>query len=276
MEKSERSGTLDSRIDLGKAKIFAEKLAVLAGRLLLDYSDEIKILKHKDRQDIAVNADYESEKLIIQAIEKDYPTHSILSEERGQIKKKSDYTWLVDPLDGTKEYVRGLPFYNVALSLQQNGKERVAVIFRPTDRQLFSALKGGGAFLNGKRIKVSSATNLLDSFVYSYLPLFKGKENDFETAWTKLISLSKRVYRLRGASDLNFSCCWVAKGACEGLIDLTDPPKPWDIRPGLFIAQEAGGKISDISGGSLSDNFKNGIIVSNGKIHKTLLEVLND
>lgn len=225
---------------------------------------------------MATNADLASEGVIIKAIEKAYPEHSIFSEERGQIKKKSNYVWIIDPLDGTKEYVRGIPIYNVSFSLQENDRTLLAVVLRPSDRQLFSARKGGGSFLNGKKIRVSKESNLADAFVYAYLPHSQKKVNEFEIAWRKLIKLSGLVYRLRALADLNVSCCWVAMGGCEAFINLFNPPKPWDIIPGLFIAQEAGAKTCDISGRFLSNDFKNGILVSNEKIHKALLEVLNE
>lgn len=272
----ERSGTLDKQVDLKKAQIFAEKLAIKAGDVLLDYVDKIRILKHKDRQDIATNADLASEGVIIEAIEKQYPDHGVLSEERGKIEKKSNYVWIIDPLDGTKEYVRGIPIYNVSFSLQKDGQTLLSVVLRPSDRQLFSARKDGGAFLNGKKIEVSRESNLADSFVYAYLPHPQKKAAGFEKAWQKLIKLSRLIYRLRTLADLNVSCCWVAMGGGEAFINLFNPPEPWDIIPGLFIAQEAGAKTCDISGRPILNNFESGILVSNGKIHKVLLEVLNE
>lgn len=242
---------------------------------MLDHADKIKILKWKDRQDIATDADLASEKLIIEAIEKEYPTHNIVSEEKGRLEKNSDYTWIIDPLDGTKEYLRGIPLYNVSLSLEQNGRSILAAIFRPAENQLFSA-QDGGVFLNGKKIQVSTQDNLADSFVYAYLPCLEGNESEFDMAWKKIARLAKKVYRLRGTADLNVACSWLAQGGCEAFINLTNPPKPWDIKPGLFIARQAQAEISDLEGKPLNDNFKNGIIVSNGKIHKILLEILNE
>lgn len=246
-----------------------------AGNVLLEYSGKIKVLKWKDRHDMVTNADLASEKLIIQAVEKEYPDHSILSEEKGKIDKKSNYTWTIDPLDGTKEYVRGVPVYNVAISLTQKDEDILAVVFRPAENQLFSATNERGAFSDGKKIRVSHNNNLADSFIYSYLPHWDGNDKKFEEIWHKLQQLAKNAYRLRATSDLNSCCAWVAMGGCEAFVNLLNPPKPWDIRPGLFIARQAGAKISDLSGNPITDNFENGIIVSNGFIHRKLLEVLN-
>lgn len=272
----ERSGAL-AKVDLEKAKIFAEEVAQRAGKLLLEYSSKIKILEWKDRQDVATNADLESEKLIIEAIEKEYPDHNIDSEERGRIDKKSSYTWIIDPLDGTKEYVRGIPIYNVSLTLLYNGESVLAVVYGPIVNQLFSAIENNGAFLNRKAIKVSSQTELVNSFIYCYLPRFKGEdENEFDRVWQKFARLSKRIYRLRGISDLNLSCSWVAMGVYEAFINLFNPPALRDIAPGLFIARQAGAQVSDLNGKPVTQDFKNGLVVSNGRIHKSLLEVLNE
>lgn len=276
IRRSERSGVLDKKLYLPKAQKFAEKLAVKAGNLLLDYAKKIRVLEWKDRLDIATNADLASEKIIIEAIEREYPDHSILSEEKGEINKKSSFRWIVDPLDGTKEYLRSIPLYNVSLSLEQNGNSLLAVIFRPTEKQLFSAIKSGGTFLNGKKVQVSTQNSLSDSFVYTYLPSFEGHELEFNAAWKKLARLAREVYRIRATSDLNVACAWLAQGGLEAFINLLNPPQPWDIKPGLFIAKEAGAQISDYFGQPLTNNFDQGIVVSNGKIHQFLLEVLNE
>lgn len=263
-------------MDFEKAKIFAEKTAVRAGKALLEYANKIEIVKQKDRQDIATNADLASEKIVITAIEKYYPDHNIFSEEHGRVENNSSYTWIIDPLDGTKEYVRGIPDYNVALSLLHGKESLVSAVFRPADSQLFSAINNGGAFLNGKKITVSGQSDLADSFIYAYLPHSQKKDDEFNLAWQKLIRLSKRIYRLRSLADLNVSCCWLAMGGHEGFINLFNTPPPWDILPGLLIAREAGACATNLTGRPLVDNFKNGIIVSNGKIHDSLLEVLNE
>lgn len=274
--KSERSGILDKQINLRQARLFAERIAKEAGQLLTEYADKIKILNYKDRQDVTTNADLASEKLIIQAIEEKYPEHNILSEEKGKVEKGSPLAWIIDPLDGTKEYVRGIPIYNVALTLCWGEETLLAVVFSPAEKQLFTAVKGEGSFLNGRSVKVSLENDLADSFVFVYLPRFEGDEREFNLAWQKLAKISRKVYRLRSLSKLNVLCCWVAMGGCEAFLNLINSPEIWDILPGLFIARQAGAKISDLSGKPILGKLGKGFLVSNGLIHKSLLEVMNE
>lgn len=270
----ERSGNLD-RAALKKAKVFAEKLAVVVGESLLNRQEKVQILKYKDRQDILTDADLESEKIIIQAVKKNYPDHDIFSEEQGTINKGSPYIWIIDPLDGTKEYLRGLPLYNVSLCLKERDNVVLATVYRPTDRQLFSAVKDGDVVLNKKPIAVSHQKILRNSFLYCFLPRYLKIKKGFNFTWGKLGKLAKRVYRLRALSDENTMLCWLAMGGCEGFVNIGDPPERWDILPGLFIARQAGAKVTDIKGNDLGENFEKGIVVTNGKIHEQILRVLN-
>lgn len=247
-----------------------------AGKLQQDFGDKIKITAHKDREDVVTNVDLACEKLIISAIEKHYPEHSLISEEQGYINKNSQYTWLIDPLDGTKQYIRGIPLYCPALVLQESGEDILAVIYQPTNNQLFSAIKGGGAFLNGKRIQVSPQTSLYNSFICVHPPFFDGKrEKEHDLAWRKIAQLSKHAYRLRALPNINLALCWLGMGGWDGFVNLLNVPKSWDVEPGLFIAKEAGAMATNPSGESLTNNFENGIIVSNGKIHERILTVIN-
>lgn len=273
----ERSGDLDRGIDLKKAQAFAENLASEAGKLLLKDVGKIEVFKKKDRQDIATNVDLASEALIIQAIQNTYPDHNIFSEERGKVENKSDYTWIIDPLDGTKEYFRGIPLYTVAISLKYKNDSILGVVLKPAGNQLFSAIIGGGAFLNGRKVNLSLQDKLADSFVYCYLPRYdKEREKEFDKVWESLKRVSKAVYRLRSMPDLNLSCCWLAMGGCEAVINLYNPQKLWDVSAGFFIANEAGARITDSQGMTISDDCQSATIVTNGKIHKKLLEVLNE
>lgn len=255
---------------------FAEEIVTKAGKLQQDFGDKIEIAAHKDREDVVTNADLACEELIISAIEKQYPEHNLISEERGRIDKNSKYTWVIDPLDGTKQYVCGIPLYCPALVLQENGEDILAAIYQPTSNQLFSAIKGGGALLNGKRIQVSPQINLGNSFICAHPPFFDGKMvKEHDLAWYKIAQLSKHTYRVRALPNINLGLCWLGMGGWDGFINLLNVPKSWDVEPGLFIAKEAGAKATDLAGQPLTNNFKNGIIVSNGKIHQELLEVLN-
>lgn len=221
-------------------KDLAEKTAIEAGELLLTFLNKSKIVKQKDIQDIATDADLASEEFIIKTILKKYPSHGIVSEESGEVNPESEYKWIIDPLDGTKEFVRDFPQWNVSIALQQNQKTICSAIFRPYENVLYSSALGLGSFKNGKQIKVSKVEKLEDAFVYCYLPSFKRNRDKYDWGFDKLKEIGKRAYRLRSLADENSALCWLAQGGCEAYINLSNPPKDNDILPGLLVAKEAG------------------------------------
>jgi myo-inositol-1(or 4)-monophosphatase len=265
-------------INLNIALKFSQNLALQVGKILLDGQKNVQIKIYKDRQDIATNIDFQAEKLIIKTIEKEYPKHNIISEEKGEIDKKSDYTWYVDPLDGTKEYLRQIPAYNTSFCLFFKKEPILGVVNIPYAGQLFSAAKSLGAFLNLKKIAVNKKSNLRDSIIYCHPPCY-GKINNqtFEQNYQKLYHLTKKVYRLRYAPDANGHLCYLALGSIEAYLNFVYPIKEiGDVVPGLFIAKMAGAKITDLKGKNILDYSKpkQFYIASNGKVHKQLIKIL--
>lgn len=261
--------------NLLKAKNFAENLAKKAGKFLLENQEKVKITEYKNRQDICTNVDLAVEKVAIKTIEKKYPTHNILSEEKGLIDKNGEYTWVIDPLDGTKEYIRKMYTFNTTLSLWKGEKILLGIVYRPIEDELFSAIKGRGAYCNNKKLNVSSQEVLANSFVFSYLPNYKLRYKDFKNTWTFLGKILRKSFRLRGASDVVTTLSWVAAGRIEAF--LTQEQKLWDVAAGILMVEEAGGKATDTKGRPIK--IKNGkvesIIASNGKIHEQILKVIN-
>lgn len=260
---------------LSTFKKFAEDISVKAGEILLAYHDKIRILEYKDRQDVSTNADLASENFIIEEILKQYPDHGVLSEERGEIKSRSEFTWVVDPLDGTKEYIRGLPFFDVAIGLEYQKEIIASAIYRPAEKYLYSAAKGQGAYLNGNKIHVSDTTNIRDSFVYAYLPGCDMDAGTCEMQWGKLIKIDMNVYRLRSYTDVNTALCWVAQGGCEAFVNISDPTKWHDVAPGMLIAKEAGAIVKDIAGLDLPyKNVQTIVAANNATIYKSVMELI--
>lgn len=251
---------------IGEYQQFAEKLVRDAGMILSKSKDKIEVVNYKDTQDILTNIDLEIEKSIISQIQKKYPRHSIFSEEAGEIKGNSGLTWVIDPLDGTKEYLRGIPLYCSAIILEKDGESIAAAIYDPELDELYSAGAGLGAYLNGEKIQVSKQTDLNKSFLFTYLPRdSKGM--------LKLAPLFDLAYRIRGHANHNMSYCWVAKGGYEAHFSLFTPQHWWDIAPGILILKEAGGEVTDLEGNEVNHgNHSTNIIGSNGKIHKQLME----
>ncbi len=261
--------------DLSKIKNFLEEIAEKAGKYILSHQDKITITQHKSRLDFATNIDIKAEKIIISALIKKFPNFNILSEEKGMIENHSEYTFIIDPLDGTKDYVKGITIYNTAIALQYKNDLLVGVVYRPSTNQLFSQASNLGAYLNGKLIRPSQINSLHDSFVYTYFPSYEKDPVQFEIVWQQIYKLAKKSYRIRTLADRHTMCCWVAMGGCEAFVSF-DKPKIWDIAAGLSIAKQAGATITDIEGKPVSSNNVSSLVVSNGQIHKELLSVLNN
>jgi len=226
--------------EVNQFKKFAGELVTKAGKILLESQSKATIVKYKDLQDIATTADLASEKFIIDSIAKKYPDHSILSEEQGETDKKSDFEWIIDPLDGTKEFIRNIPMWNCSIALQFKGETIASATYRPYEDSLFSAGKDLGSFHNDQKIHVSKVEKLEEAFIYCYLPSNKRNIDKYDWAFEKLKIIGKKAYRLRALSDENSALCWMAQGGSEAYVNLANPPKIHDIAPGLLIAKEAG------------------------------------
>jgi len=237
----------------------AVKAAKEAGKILLGNLAKHKIVEKKDRQDICTNVDLKSEKKIIEIIENRFPLHGIVSEEAGLIKKSGKFCWFVDPLDGTKNYVRNIPIFSISVALA-NEKELIAgVVFDPSTKRLYSAEKGKGAFFNGKKISVSKISELEDSFVYLDAP---HKKFDY---------LRKHFYRTRDFGVGSLALCYLAQGGFDAYIQ--DTLRITDHGAGLLIAKEAGAKITDSKGKDFSLENKDAV-VANPTLHKKILPLV--
>ncbi len=248
-----------------------------SGKMLLDNLENIKIVKFKDRQDIATNFDYESERIIVNAIRKKFPGHNINTEESGIIKGKSDYTWVIDPLDGTKYYIRKVPLFCISIALQYKNETIFGLVYNPSTKEMFCAKKGDGAYLNDKKIKVSNQKNLEDAFIYVELPNPNISRNEFNKYSKFFTNLNWRSYRIRVFGSGPLGLCYVALGAFEAYVNLGNPTGMYDLAAGLIILKEAGGKIADLKGNliKLKDHKKSlFILASNGKIHNKILKLL--
>ena len=266
-------------IDLIKAKKFSKKLALKAGKFLIENQKRVKIKAYKDRQDIVTNVDLQAEKIIISAIEKKYPKHNINSEEKGVINKNSQYTWYIDPLDDTKEYLRQIPAYNTSFCLFYQKRPILSIVYLPYSKQLFSAAYNKGAFLNNKKIHVNSKKSLKDSIISLCPPCFKKVSSEiFENNFKKISQLTKKVYRLRYHQADNAFLSFLALGAIEARLNFCYPIKAvHDVVPGLFIAKMARAKITDLKGKKLDfSKPKQLYIASNAKIHDQLIKILNN
>lgn len=264
-------------IDLKIAQQFTDRLAIKLGKHILNSRNRIKIVEQKDLVDICTNIDKEVEQMAIDAINKSYPDHNIHSEECGFIDKQSEYTWYIDPIDGTKEYIRGLPIFQTIITLENDSDIMVGVVYQPIWTDLFSASINETSKLNGALNKVSSQNKLSKSIVYYHPPNSKFPVDIFWKDTKTLGNLSLASYRLRGDSNDVIDLGWVASGSIEGYISLhTNLMIKWhDVSAGLLFAQQAGGKVTDMFGNPIQNrDLSNGLIASNGHIHDQLLEII--
>lgn len=239
-----------------------------AGAIHLFYRDQdVGVASKSNFSDLVTVVDKKSEEKIREVILGHFPEHAILGEEMGQ-NREADFLWVVDPLDGTVNYAHGFPFSCVSIGLEIQGVRSVGVVFDANRNELFTAVRGQGAFLNGRRIAVSQTPELMSPAL-----LATGFPYDVATDSTNLEKLSRFLklglpVRRPGAAALDIS--YVACGRLDGFWEYK--LNPWDMSAALLILEEAGGQFSDFSGQEYQ--YGQPLVISNGKIHPQMLEVL--
>jgi len=238
---------------------FAIKLAKESGNMLEKMQNKAKIKTYKGKEgDFALDADIKSEKYIMKAIKKKFPTHTILTEESGEHLKDSDYTWIIDPLEGTLNYAHKLPIWAVNIALWYKGQALLGVVYEPKLNELFYAEKGKGAYLNGKRIKVNKDKEVLKSF-------FTGNVKHFCE-----LNISRHLLRYYGCAGVELA--YVAAGRFTARVKLSGKDV-FGNGAGTILITEAGGKITDPRGKKWNLD-SNGIIASNGKMHDKIIKLI--
>lgn len=248
----------------------AESAARLAGETLLKARRNLNVeFKGEGRHNLVSNADREAELVIKTLILEKFPQHQILAEESGLHKNDSPCKWVIDPLDGTTNFIHGFPFFCVSIGLEINGAVELGVVFDPVRREMFSAERGKGAFLNGNPIQVSEERDLQKSLLvtgFSY-DIRENPEKNFDHFYS--FSLQGQAVRRTGSAALDL--CYTAAGIFDGYWELT--LSPWDMAAGSLIVQEAGGVVTDLDGNRFSIYQKN-VIASNSLIHDQMIGTL--
>ena len=249
----------------------AIKAAKAAGKIALKHFG--KPIKHKtksSRFDWVTKADIESEKEIIRILSREFPGSGFIAEESGK-KKGNDYTWIIDPIDGTNNFASGIPYFNTAIALAKKGELQCSVVFDPTRKDLFHAEKGKGAFLNGKKIRVSRRRKLHEFTVISSMRSGLKKQESWRIKQKRFADLYKSVRSIRmfGSSELDLS--YIAAGRIEAFTGYNT--LPWDAAAGVLMIREAGGRVSNESGKdwAIGDRV---LVASNSTRHKELLGIL--
>jgi myo-inositol-1(or 4)-monophosphatase len=241
------------------------EIAREAGALLMEYFRQHVKVEYKGEVDLVTVADRKSESLIIDRIRARWPEHDILGEEGGLVDKGSDYRWYVDPLDGTTNFAHGFPVFCVSLALEHKGKRIAGVVYDPTRDELFAAEQGSGACLNQQRIHVSKVTNLAECLVATGFPSHKRHKNPNIFFYHQI---TLRTHGVRRAGSAALDLCDVACGRFDGFWEFN--LNPWDTAAGVLLVEEAGGQVSDFTGGPFQLNSRE-TLASNGLVHEALL-----
>lgn len=232
------------------------------------YTDNYRI-KKKGNFDIVTEVDYKSENKAIETISQEYPDHSFLCEESGfSGNVYSKYKWLIDPLDGTINFSRCLPFFSVSIGLLKNNKPLLSVVYNPITEDFYYAEKGKGAYLNDKKIQISKNCNIQDSLVVADLTKHKEFHEEF---FSILSSLSKEVLGIRLTQSTSMNLAFTAEGRYD--IFIKNKINYYDAITGVLICEEAGGIAIDFLGKKISEKSR-GIIVSNKLINRVVLEAV--
>ncbi len=248
----------------------AIKAARLAGRVISYNAEQLDRLNvtAKGHADFVSEVDHQAEQEIIHAVREAYPEHAIFAEESGK-SAGNEFEWIIDPLDGTTNFLHGIPQYAVSIAMRENGVLKVAVVFDPIKDELFTAAKGEGALLNDRRIRVSGTKDMEFSLLATGFPYKDMKNLDL---WTDCFrSLLPETSGVRRAGSAALDLAWVAAGRYDGFweFDLNT----WDIAAGVLLIQEAGGMVSEVDGGR--DYLESGdIMVANPVIYRKMLRKL--
>lgn len=248
-----------SSVMIKPALTVAVKAARAAGNVILRRMARLDAIPvtEKDRFDFASEVDRQAEAEIIKELGRAYPRHAILAEESGA-RGKGDIVWIIDPLDGTHNYLRGFPHFCISIAQMVRGQAEVGVIFDPIRSELFTASAGGGAFINDRRMRVADRKTLEGALVTTGLPFRQRRHLDAQLAMLRDLLDTQQAEDVRRTGSAALDLAYVAAGRTDAYFEIG--LKPWDMAAGQLMVREAGGRCTDFSGG---DSFMhNGHIVA--------------
>jgi myo-inositol-1(or 4)-monophosphatase len=251
----------------------AVEAVIRAGAMQLAGIDHLHIEK-KGEIDLVTQVDRDVETMFRALVAERFPDHQVLAEEfaaRGDRHREAEYTWVFDPVDGTTNYAHGLPIFCCAASLERRGQPIVAAIYDPSRKELFTAEKGGGAWLNGAPMRVSSADALIDSLLCTGFPYSVQTEGEYLVGLFSDFLKTARAVRRLGSAAIDLA--YVAAGRFDGFWEVR--LNPWDISAGALLIEEAGGRVSTLAGGPF-DSRLGEIVASNGRIHDAMVDVIRN
>jgi myo-inositol-1(or 4)-monophosphatase len=248
---------------------FTATLAKETGALLrVQLEQKLTYSLKSSHQDLVTDADRAAEELIISTIKNKYPEHGILSEERAEIRSKSPFRWVIDPIDGTSNFAHGIPFFCTSIALEEDGKLVAGAIYEPLRDELFSVALGGGAWLNGQRLTASSPDQVKKAILAVGYPYDFSLLDEYVSQMKIFLPVAQGLRRLGSAA---LCLAYIAAGRLDGYVDLN--LNRWDLAAGVLLLTEAGGHVTGFQGNELELDTR-AIVASNGKIHHEMLKML--
>ena len=248
----------------------AVRAARSAGDLILRSADNVGRLHidQKGKNDYASEVDRMAEREIINIIKAAFPEHAILAEESGK-HKGNDFVWVIDPLDGTTNFLHGFPQYAVSIALKHKGKLEVGVVYDPLRDELFTAKRGGGAMLNNRRLRVTNQGSLKGALIGTGFPFKTDKHLDAYLGMFRALTTDCAGIRRAGAAALDLA--YVAAGRLDGFWEIG--VMEWDVAAGILLITEAGGVITDFS---FNDNYleSGNVIAGSPKMHQLMYQLI--
>ncbi len=250
----------------------AIEAVIRAGAVQMAYFGGAMRIDKKGAIDLVTEVDLQVEREFRAMVAERFPGHTVLGEEFASVMEREslpEYCWVFDPVDGTTNFAHGLPLFCSSLALEIHGVPSVAAIYDPTRKELFTAERGQGAWLNGVPLRVSEAEDLIDSLLCTGFPYTVQQDpGEMVALFGHFLTLSRAVRRL-GSAALDLA--YVAAGRLDGFWE--EALQPWDISAGALIVEEAGGRVTSLTGGRFASRDGN-LIASNGRIHAHMVEAI--
>jgi len=256
--------------DLQRAVEAADAIAREAGVLLLNFFDSDRVdVRAKGPRDVVTAADFASEHLVVRRLRETFPEHAIVGEEGANFPGTTEYCWFIDPLDATVNFSRSIPLWCVSLSLFQETRPIVGVVYDPIRDESFSAVAQSGAFLNGVRIRTSAAEHVSQAVVQITVDF---ENESMRAGLDDIQKVAPRVYRTRNIGSAALGLAYVAAGRLDGMLHRF--AHTWDFGAGVLLIQEAGGRVTDMNGVEYTSRSSSILAGASARLHGRLQDLL--
>ncbi|AEN72329.1 inositol monophosphatase [Rhodothermus marinus SG0.5JP17-172] len=263
---------MDAHTLYEEAREVAARLAREAGQIVRYYAGRVTV-REKGYNELVTQADEEVQRFLIEQIHRRFPEHAILAEENlsdvQDGREGASFRWIIDPIDGTTNFTHGVPPYGISLALQHEGRTVVGVVYDVPHDELFTAVRGGGLYVNGVRARVSQTETLREALITTGFPYREVVHlEEYLEALGRVIRATRGVRR-PGAASVDLA--WVACGRFDGFFETG--LSPWDVAAGILLVEEGGGRVTDFHGRS-DPIFARQMLATNGRIHEALCELV--